>query len=100
MGLVADLGHVARASSVQIDIRSSAFEIPEALSQVASALAVDPLTWVLRGGDDHALVATFPTAATLPIGWHEIGSVLEADTGGFVTVDGTAYAAGGFDHFA
>ncbi len=106
-GLVADLGHVARASAVRVNIRSSAFEIPDALSQVASALSVDPLTWVLRGGDDHALVATFPAGTKLPIGWHDIGSVVggvvEADGGvveGAVTVDGTPYAAGGFDHFA
>jgi len=106
-GLVADLGHVARASGVHVNIRSSAFEIPDALSQVGSALAVDPLTWVLRGGDDHALVATFPAGATLPIGWHDIGSVVEAvgegNDGvfeGAVTVDGSPYAAGGFDHFA
>jgi thiamine-monophosphate kinase len=99
-GLVADLGHVATASGVHIDLRSSAFEIPDALSQVGSALAVAPLTWVLRGGDDHALVATFPAATKLPAGWHNIGSVLEADAEGSVTVDGTPYAAGGFDHFA
>jgi thiamine-monophosphate kinase len=102
-GLVADLGHVARASAVHVDLRSGAFEIPDALSQVASALAVDPLTWVLRGGDDHALVATFAADAELPAGWHVIGSVVEPDEpdeGGSVTVDGNAYAAGGFDHFA
>jgi thiamine-monophosphate kinase len=99
-GLVADLGHVARASGVHVNIRSSAFEIPDALSQVGSALAVDPLTWILRGGDDHALVATFPEGAKLPIGWHDVGSVVEADVDGTVTVDGTPYAAGGFDHFA
>jgi thiamine-monophosphate kinase len=99
-GLVADLGHVARASAVHLDLRSAAFEIPDALSQVASALAVDPLTWVLRGGDDHALVATFAADAELPAGWHVIGSVVEADVEGSVTVDGKPYAADGFDHFA
>jgi thiamine-monophosphate kinase len=99
-GLVADLGHVARASAVHVDLRSSAFEIPEALSQVASALAVDPLTWVLRGGEDHALAATFAADADLPAGWHVIGSVVESDVEGSVTVDEKPYAAGGFDHFA
>jgi thiamine-monophosphate kinase len=99
-GLVADLGHVARASGVHVNIRSSAFEIPDALSQVGSALAVDPITWVLRGGDDHALVATFSAGTKLPNGWHDIGSVVEANADGSVTVDGTPYAAGGFDHFA
>jgi thiamine-monophosphate kinase len=99
-GLVADLGHVARASTAHINLRSSAFEIPDALSQVASALGVDPITWVLRGGDDHALVATFSAGVKLPNGWHDIGSVVEADADGSVTVDGSPYSAGGFDHFA
>lgn len=99
-GLVADLGHVARASAVHLDLRSDAFEIPDVLRQVASALAVDPLTWVLRGGDDHALAATFAAGADIPAGWHLIGSVTEADVEGSVTVDEKPYAAGGFDHFA
>ena len=32
------------------------------LQQVGSALGVDPMAWVLTGGEDHALVATFPAA--------------------------------------
>jgi thiamine-monophosphate kinase len=98
-GLVADLGHVATASGVRIDLQSAAFAIPDALSQVASALSVEPLTWILRGGEDHALVATFGPGVELPSGWQIIGSVLEAAGDSDVTVDGKPYAAGGFDHF-
>ena len=98
-GLVADLGHVATASGVSIDLQSSAFAIPDALSQVASALSVDPLTWILRGGEDHALVATFGPDSALPSGWQLIGAVLEAAGDSAVTLDGKPYAAGGFDHF-
>lgn len=99
-GLVADLGHVAAASGVRIDIDSTAFTIPDVLSQVAMALSVDPLTWILRGGDDHALAATFRPDAQLPSGWQVIGAVLDNAGDSRVTVDGLPYAAGGFDHFA
>jgi thiamine-monophosphate kinase len=98
-GLVADLGHVAIASEVRIDLQSTAFTVPDALSQVASALSVDPLTWILRGGEDHALVATFSPDVELPSGWQLIGAVLDAAGESAVTVDGMPYTAGGFDHF-
>jgi thiamine-monophosphate kinase len=98
-GLVADLGHVAAASGVRIDLHSTAFAIPDALSQVASALHVDPLTWVLRGGEDHALVATFSPGTEPPSGWQIVGAVLDGTGESAVTVDGLPYAAGGFDHF-
>ena len=98
-GLVADLGHVAAASGVRIDLDSTTFAIPDALSQVASALSVDPLTWIMRGGEDHALVATFGPDAELPSGWQLIGVVLDGTGESAVTVDGLPYAAGGFDHF-
>ena len=59
-GLLADVGHVADASNVGIDIRRDAFEVTQPMRDASSALGVDPYTWVLAGGDDHAIVATFP----------------------------------------
>ena len=38
-GLLADLGHIAEASGVAIDLDPTAFEIPEAVATVAEALA-------------------------------------------------------------
>lgn len=97
-GLLADLAHVARASEVRLDVRSTAFEVPARLADVGRALGVDPLHWVLTGGEDHALVAAFPTAP--PAGWTVIGEVLAGDPG--VVVDGRVYEGGpqGWDHFA
>jgi thiamine-monophosphate kinase len=46
------------------------------------------MRFILTGGDDHALVATFPPAVPLPEGWTRIGVVAE---GSGVTVDGEAY---------
>lgn len=96
-GLLQDLGHVATASVVGIDVRRDAFDVPDQMRDAASALGVDPHLWLLAGGDDHALAATFPPGAALPEGWREIGSVHEG-TG--VTVDRKPWQGGaGWDHF-
>ncbi len=96
-GLLQDLGHIATASVVGIDIRREAFDIPDQMRDAASALGVDPYLWVLAGGDDHALAATFPPGAELPPSFRVIGSVHEG-TG--VTVDRKPWQGGtGWDHF-
>ncbi len=96
-GLLADLGHVAEASGVGIDLVRDAFEVPDQMRDAASALGADVYRWVLTGGDDHALVATFPDAVELPEPWRMIGTVVGS---GGVTVDGRPYTGGqGWDHF-
>ena len=88
-GLLADLGHIAEASGVGIDVHTDKLTVAERLVDVSTALGADPLHWVLTGGEDHALVATFPPSTDLPEGWSIIGSVGEPDGG--VTVDGGPY---------
>jgi thiamine-monophosphate kinase len=96
-GLLADAGHVADASGVAIDVHRGAFEIPEPLQAVGAALGDDPLQFILGGGDDHALLATFPDVASVPTGWAVVGAVAE---GSGVTVDGSAYdGPTGWTHF-
>jgi len=96
-GLLADLGHVAQSSGVAVDVRSEAFEVPEPLQAVGAALGTDPMRYILTGGDDHALAATFPGDVTLPEGWLRIGAVSEGEG---VTVDGAAYdGPAGHTHF-
>jgi thiamine-monophosphate kinase len=97
-GLLADLGHVAAASRVAIDLRREAFDIPDSMRDAAAALGVNPYSWILTGGDDHALAATFPAEAALPDDWRVIGQVREGDG---VTVDGKPYTDGptGWNHF-
>jgi thiamine-monophosphate kinase len=97
-GLLADLGHIAAASKVGINIQKSTFVVPDQLRDLAVALGVDPYTWILGGGDDHALAATFPPDVLLTDQWVVIGTVVD---GGGVTVDGAAYEDGpaGWDHF-
>jgi thiamine-monophosphate kinase len=88
-GLVQDLGHVAAASGVLVDVASGVFEVPEVFLDTARALSADPLTWMLAGGEDHALAACFPADAGLPDGWLAIGRVRQGD--GTVLVDGAPY---------
>ncbi len=95
-GLVADLGHIAEASGVRIDLRGEVLAPEPKLRDVGSALNVDPLTWVLTGGDDYALAATFPNGTQLPDEWKVIGLVNE---GSGVRVDGLRWADGGHEHF-
>ncbi|HEX2300389.1 MAG TPA: thiamine-phosphate kinase [Pseudonocardiaceae bacterium] len=96
-GLLSDAGHLATASGVAIDIDSTALVVPRRLVEVASALGADARHWVLTGGDDHALLASFPAGAALPTGWTPIGAVRE---GCGVTVDGGRYEGpAGWDHF-
>jgi thiamine-monophosphate kinase len=95
-GLLADLGHIAADSGVVVDLERAALERtclepPGPLQQVASALGADPMSWVLTGGEDHALVATFSPRAVLPEGWTTIGTVQRGRTPG-VRVDGSPAA--------
>jgi thiamine-monophosphate kinase len=97
-GLLADLGHVASASGVGIDVQTTDLELSTRLREVGTALGADPLRWVLTGGEDHALVATFPPFGDLPEGWRRIGTVTMPDSG--VTVDGKEYSQeGGWEHW-
>ncbi|HZJ05048.1 MAG TPA: thiamine-phosphate kinase [Nocardioidaceae bacterium] len=117
-GLLGDVGHIAEASGVCIDIESSRLEIAEPLRTVGAALGVEPMDFVLSGGDDYALVAAFPGSVVLPAEWHQIGTVLglpdgddqpdgEGKTGapresrpGKVTVDTGSYdGPAGHQHF-
>lgn len=97
-GLLADLGHIAEASGVAIDVDRSAFDVPTAMRDAAAALGVDPYTWILGGGDDHALAATFPPLTLLNGDWQVVGMVRDGEG---VTVDGEPYgdAPAGWDHF-
>jgi thiamine-monophosphate kinase len=96
-GLLAEARHLAEQSGVAIDVRRSAFDLAEPLVAVGAALGADPLQFVLGGGDDHALLATFPSASAVPEGWQVIGAVSEGEG---VTVDGGEYEGPtGWTHF-
>jgi thiamine-monophosphate kinase len=102
-GLIADLGHVADSSGVLIELTSSlvAAEPVANSGPLASAAALvggaDWKQWVLTGGDDHALAATFPASVTLPGRWTVVGRVTP---GQGVLVDGKRWdKPSGWEHF-
>jgi thiamine-monophosphate kinase len=82
-GLALDARRLAEASGVVLDLDAAA---------VGSPLA-------LTGGEDHALLATFPEETALPEGFRVIGRVRAGEPG--VRVDGRAYDhRGGWDPYA
>lgn len=84
-GLVADVTHIAQASGVTIDLSTTALARDrEPLVTAADVVGADPWSWVLGGGEDHALVAAF--AGPVPAGWRVIGRVLDGPAR--VLVDG------------
>ncbi|WP_261808330.1 thiamine-monophosphate kinase [Nonomuraea sp. C10] len=95
-GLLQDLGHVAEAGGVRIDLDPGAFAVADAVAAAAGELGADPLDWVLTGGEDHALAATFPPEVSLPASWRVVGRVSEGEG---VHVRGRAPGRGGWDHF-
>lgn len=100
-GLLRDAGRIARASGVVLDLDSAAWaEDLAALRPAADRLGVDPAEWVLTGGEDHGLLATFP--GEVPEGFRVIGRVLATQGGpAGVRVDGQVPGAvrPGWDHF-
>ncbi len=97
-GLVQDLGHVADGSGVRIDLESGRLPQDGALCAAADALGKrDPLDWILTGGEDHALAATFPPGIPLPARWVVVGRV---GAGRGVRVDSRrSEGLSGWDHF-
>ncbi|MCK0175038.1 MULTISPECIES: thiamine-phosphate kinase [Mycobacteriaceae] len=88
-GLLADLTHLATASNCTIDVSRDLLGAEHrALTAAAAAVGADPWQWILGGGEDHALVATFP--GDPPVGWRVIGRVLTGSPQVFV--DGADWA--------
>jgi len=127
-GLLADLGHIADASGVQIDVDpAAALPADHAPPLLQAARAVQmagrnvssgrtgrgttpghsdadrlarklALHWALTGGEDHSLVATFPRGSALPPRWRVIGAVRD---GSGVLVGHAPWAGeAGWNHFA
>ncbi len=98
-GLVADARHIAEASRVDVDIDVTRLKIPDVLQEIASAYNVDPLEWMLTGGDDHALLATFPKGAKRPRGFAVIGQVTASEDPQVRVNGAVIQVSGGYEHF-
>lgn len=106
-GLLRDAGRMAAASGTSLDLDGVVLrEQAKELEECARALVLDPLQWVLTGGEDHGLLSTFPADAALPEGFIRIGSVVSAEANQpAVTISGqnlrsVITGAVGWDHFA
>jgi thiamine-monophosphate kinase len=96
-GLVADLRHIAEASGVRLDVGSGSLPGTRVLESAAARLGTDWRNWALGGGEDHALIATFPEVTMVPQGWTVIGS---ASRGAGILVDSEPWTGqAGWDHF-
>lgn len=102
-GLLRDGRRLARASGVTLDLGPLTAVLADdavRLQHAADVLGVAVEDWLLAGGEDHGLLATFPPDAPLPDGFRAVGVVRErADE--LVLVDGRPPRAGsaGWDHF-
>lgn len=78
-GLLRDAGRLAAASRVQIRCDDAALAAEaQPLKPVAGILGLGPAAgseWVLSGGEDYSLLATFPADAPLPEGFRALGTV-------------------------
>lgn len=92
-GLSLDASRIAHASRVTIDLHgealSHAFGVQEGV-----AVAVEDM---VSGGEDHGLLATFPSDYPLPEGFHAIGRVTTGHCG--VSLNGAPIKARGWDPF-
>lgn len=93
-GLLRDGGRIAHASGVRIDLDPAA--LAGDIQQLAGAVGVaDAETCVLTGGEEHCLLACFPSGS-VPPEWRVIGVVAP---GSGITVGGREHASVGWDHF-
>ena len=104
-GLSLDATRLAEASDVSIELDSLSLSgfvaVLEGAEQsfLARGFAASALDWVLHGGEDHSLLATFPADQKLPVGFRKIGQVLERGSSPLL-LDGLELPARGWDSVA
>ncbi|HEY0259531.1 MAG TPA: thiamine-phosphate kinase [Lacisediminihabitans sp.] len=100
-GLIMDAGRIASASGVVLELDSELLASDvRALDTPAQLCGHPALDWVLFGGEDHPMLAAFPSSATLPPSFRPIGVVgaVEPEGRPRVRLDGVEIS-GGWDHF-
>lgn len=96
-GLAKDATRIADASGVTIAFDSLNLQGFEAVvEQAAQAIEASPKDWVLFGGEDHSLLATYGPDAVIPRSFKPIGRVVERGAHA-LTLDGKPLDAGGWD---
>jgi thiamine-monophosphate kinase len=105
-GLAGDLGHLAAASGVAIEVDADAIPVHESVADEAARLGEVPVVFAARGGDDYELAAALPRefgagrpALSLEgVTFTRIGRVAEG-AGLTIRLGGRVVAIEGFNHF-
>lgn len=99
-GLLLDAGRLAAASEVTLDLHLDLLaDAVVRLEQAARLTGGDAVAWVLGGGEDHGMLATFPPGTALPEPFVRVGTVRAGAHG--AVVDGEPWqGVTGWDHFA
>jgi thiamine-monophosphate kinase len=103
--LAKDAGRIAEASDVTISFTGQKLNGYFAvLEQVAQSItsrggSASEADWVLFGGEDHALLATFPKDSAIPTGFKVIGEVVPRSNAN-VILDGVELEPKGWDSVA
>jgi thiamine-monophosphate kinase len=66
------------------------------LEEAARAISANAFDWVLDGGEDHSLLATFAAGSTIPREFKVIGEIIKR-TNHEVLLDMALVAEGGWD---
>lgn len=104
-GLLRDGDRIARASGVRLLLAEGA--VTDLARGLVPALSLpEAVEQVLRGGEEHELLATFPAPAAVPPGWAVLGAVVGAGSPGEGGSTGMWWRGcrvdptiGGWDHF-
>lgn len=99
-GLVTDAGHIAKSSTVNINLNKELIiNAPDFkdLAELANELGEDVFDWILAGGEDHFFLATVnPSSASEELGI-KVGVVTAG--GGEILLDGAVINKSGYQHF-
>jgi thiamine-monophosphate kinase len=94
-GLGRDAGRLARASEVRIELDERLLRAD--VAQLERAVSTrEAWASVIEGGEEHSLLACFPSDLGIPDGWRRIG---KATAGSGVWLRGEPVLGGGWDHF-
>ena len=94
-GLATDGAHIAKASSVNLEVDSQRLPIDSELAETAQAIGTDPARLAVTGGDDYELLFCLPAELTdqaeqalspTPVSW--IGTVRPASSNPVCLIDG------------
>lgn len=101
-GLIRDLGRIAQASRVWIDLDPLVLNsLLGPIALAAGRLSADRRQWALSGGEDHGFIGTMDADTPLPAGFTQIGTVRGPDQHGRISLADRSLDINGFgwDHF-